>query len=105
MEQEDDDITFEGTVTSYSHVNIKSLRYGATTAHRGKSARYAYIDHRIPVEIQYIFQVEQACGEQPPLVANIAIVRHFQRGDDLPMFPWDLWCAYYLHTSISFILT
>jgi hypothetical protein len=53
----DGDITFDGSVRSYSHVKLKSLRYGAATAHRGKSARYAYIDLRVPVEIQYIFQV------------------------------------------------
>src|ERR1700732_2213079 len=79
------------TVQSYSHVKLKSLQYGAVTAHRGKSARYAYIDLCVPVEIQYILQVRQARNGQPPLVANIALIRRFIRGAALPVFPRDLW--------------
>lgn len=84
---------FEGSVKSYPHMHFKALRYGAGRTHRGKSARYAYIRARIPVEIQYIFRIEQAMAIGPPLIANLALVRPFLRGNDLPQFPWDLWCV------------
>ena len=84
MDQAFGDTTFEGSVKSYSHVKLQSLRYGAATAHRGRSARYAYIHHRRPVEIQ------QAHGDEPPLIANIALVQPFQRGNGIPVFPWEL---------------
>jgi len=85
--------TFTGSVRSYSHMRIKSLRYGAATAHRGKSARYAYINTREPVEIQYIFQAELRREHAPSLLADFALIRKFRRGDDLPRFPWDLWAS------------
>jgi len=91
VDEREGDETFTGSVRSYSHLRIKSQRYGAATAHRGKSARYAYIDVRKPVEIQYIFRAELPREHAPSLVANFALVREFQRGEDLPRFPWDLW--------------
>ena len=96
--------TFDGSVRSYSHVKLKSLRYGAATAHQGKSARYAYLDHRLPVEIQYIFQVRQARDEQAPLITNIALVHQFTRGDDLPVFPWALWYVVISFHSIQALI-
>ena len=91
LDEHEGDETFTGSVRSYSHLRIKSQRYGAATAHRGKSAQYAYIDVRKPVEIQHIFQAELPREHVPSLVANFALVRDFQRGEDLPRFPWDLW--------------
>jgi hypothetical protein len=94
VDEQEGDETFEGSVRSYSHVWIKSQRYGAATAHRGKSARFAYIDIRQPVEIQYIFQAEIRREHAPSLLANFALIRQFRRGEDLPRFPWDLWCVF-----------
>jgi hypothetical protein len=91
MDQAFGDTTFEGSVKSYSHIKLRSLQYGAATAHRGRSARYAYINHHNPVEIQHIFQIQQVHGDEPPLIANIALVRPFQRGNDITIFPWELW--------------
>lgn len=91
VNEHEGDETFGGSIRSYSHIWIKGQRYGAATAHRGKSARYAYVDNRKPVEIQYIFQAEHRREQAPSLLANFALVREFQRGDDLPRFPWDLW--------------
>jgi hypothetical protein len=99
VDKREGDETFTGSVRSYSHLRIKSQHYGAATAHRGKSVRFAYIDNRNPVEIQYIFQAELCREHVPPLLANFALVREFQRGEDLPRFPWDLW--YVLSPSLS----
>ena len=54
-----DSIAFEGTIKSYLHIHLKSLRYGAGTAHRSQSARYVYMGACVSVEIQYIFHVQQ----------------------------------------------
>jgi hypothetical protein len=86
--------TFIGSVRSYLHMRIKSLRYGAATAHRGKFVQYAYINTREPVKIQYIFQAELWQEHMPSLLADFALIRKFQRGDDLPRFLWDLWYIY-----------
>lgn len=93
MQVHETDITFEGSVKSYSHIHLKKIRYGAANTHRGRSARYAYTGHRNPVEIQWLFQVEQIIPDGEPLVANLAVVRHFQRDDNHHTFPWELWCA------------
>lgn len=93
IDNQDGAETFEGSVRSYSHIWIKSQRYGAATAHRGKSARYAYINARQPVEIQHIFRAELPREHGPSLIANFALIREFRRGDDLPRFPWELWCV------------
>jgi hypothetical protein len=81
---------FTGIVKSFSHFWMTKQRYGAATSHRGKSSRYAYIDGRIPVEIQHIFQASQEHDLGEPLVANFAVVRRFLRGNDIPEFPWQL---------------
>jgi hypothetical protein len=88
-------VRFMGDVHSFSHIWLKKQRYGAATATRGQSAKYAYIDARFPVEIQYIFQAEQAhpTSGEAVLVAEFAIVQRFQRDGSLPDFPWALWCA------------
>ena len=77
---------FTRSVQSYSHMQIKSLRYGAPTAHQGKSAQYAYINTHEPVEIQYIFQAELQREHAPLLLADFAFICKFRCGDDLPRF-------------------
>jgi hypothetical protein len=81
---------FTGIVKSFSHFWMTKRRYGAATSHRGKSSRHAYIDVRIPVEIQHIFQVSQEDNLGGTMVANFAVVRRFLRGNDIPEFPWQL---------------
>ncbi|KAJ7791868.1 hypothetical protein B0H14DRAFT_2395259 [Mycena olivaceomarginata] len=44
---------------------------------RGQSAKYAYIDGRIPVEIERIFRVQQKVSEHMIMVAVFAIIRRF----------------------------
>lgn len=48
---------FMGNASSYSHLWLQRLRYGAVTAHQGKYAWYAYINGRQPVEIQWLLHV------------------------------------------------
>ena len=87
-------VRFSGTVDSFPYVLVRKKKYGCANMHRGKSARYAYVDNRIPVEIQYIFRVtQQHLAESPleSLIAEFAVVKKFQRGDDLPNFPWEMW--------------
>lgn len=91
MQVRETDITFEGSVKSYSHIHLKKTRYGAATANRGLSARYAYTGRRNPVEIQRLFQVEQVGPAGGIFVANLAVIRHFQRDDHLHSYPWELW--------------
>jgi hypothetical protein len=79
-----------GHVDSYSVVWIAKCRYGAASTHRGKSARFAYIDGRVPVEIQNIFHVVQERNAASPLTADIVLVRRFACGNNMPDFPWVL---------------
>ncbi|KAG2130249.1 hypothetical protein DEU56DRAFT_757923 [Suillus clintonianus] len=85
---------FMGNASSYSHLWLRRLRYGAVTAHRGKSAQYAYINGHQPVEIQWLLHVshDRTNGDEP-LVANIAIVRCFVPDDRAPDFPWAIWAT------------
>ncbi|KAG1725168.1 uncharacterized protein EDB91DRAFT_1254905 [Suillus paluster] len=86
---------FMGRAKCYSHVWLKKLRYGAATAHRGKSARYAYIHEREPAEIQYLLQVlhDRLDADAEPLIADLAVVWRFISDDDIPDFPWALWAT------------
>ncbi|KAJ7027455.1 hypothetical protein C8F04DRAFT_965220, partial [Mycena alexandri] len=85
--------SFSGDVQSYSHVWVQKRRHGAATEHRGKSAQYAYIDHRVPVQIQHIFHVEEKFMETQTLTANVAIVRRFREDTVVCNFPWALWAV------------
>ena len=81
-----------GNTKFYSHLWISRLRYGAGTLHRGKSARYAYINERQPVEIQHLLSIEhQRQNSMDPLVTHVAIVWDFCQDMDLPDFPWQMW--------------
>jgi hypothetical protein len=81
---------FTGIVKSFSHFWMTKQHYGAATAHRGRSSRYAYMDGRVPVEIQHVFQASQEFHLGEPQVANFAVVQRFLRGNDIPEFPWQL---------------
>jgi hypothetical protein len=84
---------FMGVTTSLSHVFVETLRYGAATHPRGQSARYAYIYGRIPVEIQWILKTEIDYEQRETLSRTVAIVRRFVSDDNVPVFPWDIWCV------------
>ncbi|KAJ6470978.1 hypothetical protein C8R45DRAFT_908494 [Mycena sanguinolenta] len=88
--QADNDISFSGDVESFSHVWVRKERYGAGQEHRGQSARYAYMDGRIPVDIERIFRVQHKVSESLKLVAMFAIVRRLCPCDARIDFPWDL---------------
>ncbi|KAJ6492339.1 hypothetical protein C8R45DRAFT_825736 [Mycena sanguinolenta] len=85
----ENEISFSGDVESFSHVWVRRHRYGAAQEHRGQSAKYAYIDSRIPVEIERIFRVKHKVS-QHTIVATFAIVRRFCSCEAAMDFPWDL---------------
>ncbi|KAJ7715449.1 hypothetical protein B0H16DRAFT_1477341 [Mycena metata] len=85
--------SLSGDVQSYSHGWVHRRRHGAATQHRGQSAQYAYIDHRIPVQIRHIFRVEERFTDTQTLTANLAIVRRFQEDPVIFNFPWALWAT------------
>jgi hypothetical protein len=88
-------VTFLGHVRSYSHVYVDGLRYGAARRTRGFSARYAYIDNREPVQIEYILHAEQALAQPSTetLSTTFAIIRRFVHDEDVPDMPWDVLCV------------
>ncbi|KAI9065736.1 hypothetical protein FKP32DRAFT_1610486 [Trametes sanguinea] len=76
------------SVPTFSHVVVAGIRYGASTAQRGLSSRYAYVDGRQPAEIQRILQVSCTSPEGRILVANLAIIRPFLPSDKAAAMPW-----------------
>ncbi|KAH7917473.1 hypothetical protein BV22DRAFT_1026280 [Leucogyrophana mollusca] len=84
---------FMGLATSHTHVWYQSKRYGASTTHRGRSARFAYIHGRVAAEIQYILRVTHKEPGLLELTTDIAIVRRFHQDDALPHFPWEIWAT------------
>jgi len=88
------DIPFFGKVKSFSHIWVAKRRYGASTANRGQSAKYAFIDGRIPVQIEYIFRWSQV-EEDELFDFKMAVVRRFRTNDTIANidFPWALWYA------------
>jgi hypothetical protein len=86
--------TFMGIVRSHTHVNIDGLRYGAASSNSGHSARFAYMDDRIPIQIERIIHAREPPVQNAPLAADFAIVRRFVQDDDMPEFPWDIWYVF-----------
>jgi len=86
-------VAFTGEVKSYAYLHFYKTRYGAATRHRGFKARFAYIDGRLPVQIEYLFLISQKRRREgrDPLTTTIAIVRRFQKNGYIPDFPWDAW--------------
>ncbi|EIW86692.1 hypothetical protein CONPUDRAFT_148758 [Coniophora puteana RWD-64-598 SS2] len=82
---------FDGAAVSYPYICFQSLRYGAADHFRGESARYAYIDQRVPVEIQYLFHVKLERRYRSTLTATLAVVRRFVAADARIQFPWVMW--------------
>ncbi|TFK63271.1 hypothetical protein BDN72DRAFT_803396 [Pluteus cervinus] len=85
-------VAFNGCAASFSHCFWQERRYGAARSVWGLSAQYAYIGHRIPVRIQYIFQVTQPhySDRFADLVATFAIVQRFLPPEADLRFPWDI---------------
>ncbi|KAI0314173.1 hypothetical protein OF83DRAFT_469510 [Amylostereum chailletii] len=82
---------FVGTAArSFSHALVGGLRFGACTAHRGRGTSYAYMDGRVPVQIQYIIRVTHPRQDTaaPDLQASFAVVRRFVQDPSLPHMPW-----------------
>ncbi|KIK91508.1 hypothetical protein PAXRUDRAFT_797245 [Paxillus rubicundulus Ve08.2h10] len=85
-------ICFMGDVTSFANITVDALWYGAANEPRGRRGRYAYIDGRNAVEIQWIFTITmQSRAHHVPLTTTVAMVRRFVTSVDIPAFPWDLW--------------
>ncbi|KAF7347283.1 hypothetical protein MVEN_01483500 [Mycena venus] len=91
--QEENEISFSGDVDSFSHVWVKKQRYGAGEEHRGQSAKYAYIDCRVPVHIDRIFRAHHKFDEQKKIVVPFAILRRFEPCTTITDFPWDVWAT------------
>lgn len=75
-------------VLSYSHVVVAGLRYGASTAHRGRNYCHAYINGRDAVRIDRICSVSHLTPGGKMLVANIAVVRPFINSEHIAEMPW-----------------
>ncbi|KAJ7158985.1 hypothetical protein C8R43DRAFT_882381 [Mycena crocata] len=91
--ENDNEISFPGDVESFSHLWVKKRRYGAGEEHRGQSAKYAYIDGRVPVRIDHLFRVRHKISEDRKMVTSFAILRRFQPCRERFGFPWDLWAT------------
>lgn len=76
------------SVLSFSHVVVAGRRYGASTAHRGQTHQYAYIEGRQAVQIIRILQILHKDRHDRPLVANVAIVQPFIHSDYAGTMPW-----------------
>ncbi|KAJ7603249.1 hypothetical protein DFH06DRAFT_1114701 [Mycena polygramma] len=87
------EISFSGEVQSFSHLWVKKRRYGAGDEHRGQSAKYAYIDGRVPVHIDHLFRVTQELEQDTQLSASFAIVRRFRPCTTIFNWPWALWAT------------
>ncbi|KAJ7756554.1 hypothetical protein B0H16DRAFT_1538396 [Mycena metata] len=81
---------FNGQVQAFSHIVVNGRRYGAVSQPRGRSAQYAYINDRRPVQIQHILRAVQPQSGGNDRIADFAIVRRFQSDNNIPEFPWDL---------------
>ncbi|KAL1698081.1 hypothetical protein EV121DRAFT_218728 [Schizophyllum commune] len=87
-------ITFFGKVRSFAYLWVNNRRHGAATSSRGTTSRFTYIDNRIPVEVQYLFEAEQAVpSRREPIRNTFAIIKRFLSDQDIVAlsFPWDLW--------------
>jgi len=85
-------VSFLGAVKSFTHVWVSKRRYGAGEYTCGISARYAYIDTRVPVLVDYIFQVSMTHGSNEHTLA-FAVVCKFRTDASMSRmdFPWSLW--------------
>ncbi|KAI1792694.1 hypothetical protein LXA43DRAFT_1130213 [Ganoderma leucocontextum] len=75
-------------VPAYPYVVVAGVRYGASTAHRGRNFQYAYINGRDAVQIDHIFQISHSPAPGQMLVANIAVVRPFIPSSHEAEMPW-----------------
>lgn len=68
--------------------------YSAGRESPEKNSRWAYIGHRVPVEIQYILTVEHVRGEgdaATELTTEFALVRRLVPDDSGFEPPWSMW--------------
>ena len=80
-------------VRSYATANIRGIKYGASTHHRGKKCCYAYIHGRAAAQIEYILSVSVPQEDSPALELNLGIIRRFREVQNAPVMPWSLWCV------------
>lgn len=80
-------------IRSYSTVNVRGIKYGASTHHRGKALSCAFIYSRIPVRINYILSIELANedGQVEPRQLNLALVSRLGSCSEPPQTPWSDW--------------
>ena len=85
-------VSFLGAVKSFTHAWVSKHRYGAGEYSHGKLARYAYIDTRVPILVDYIFQVSVTHGSNEHTLAFAVIQKFMTDASTLRMdFPWSLW--------------
>lgn len=90
----ENEITVSANVESFSHIWVRKLRFGASEEHRGQSAKYGYIDARVPVQIDHLFRVQHEFSADRKISAAFAILRRFQPCTAITDWPWDLWYVY-----------
>lgn len=73
-------------------IAVNGLRYGAASFPQGRRNRYAFVNGRIPVEIQLFLRIthNRHDARLQPLKADIAVVRPFLALQNEPSMPWDL---------------
>jgi hypothetical protein len=92
-------------VRSYATANIRGIKYGPSTHHRGKKCCYAYIHGRAAAQIEYILSVSIPQESSPAIKSNIAIIRRFQEVQNKPLMPWSLWCVNHYNLANKIFLT
>lgn len=99
----------EGTILSskvkaFGNVLVRGVKYGMFRHHRGKGYCYAFINGRIPCQIEYLVQISLSTGEE----SLVALVRRFEGPDEADedwrtgekALPWHDWCVLIMSFSL-----
>jgi hypothetical protein len=81
----------QGAVRNHAYVEHDTFRYGSCLHRSGKNARYGYVQHRQPVQVERVLSIE--LPGQPRMRTICVIVRCFKQPDIWPDFPWSTWCV------------
>ncbi|KAJ7453726.1 hypothetical protein FB451DRAFT_1050117, partial [Mycena latifolia] len=85
-------------VKSFGNVQVRGVKYGMQTHHRGKGYCYGFIEGRIPCRIDYLVEISLASGE----IKQVAIVQRFAALDEeivqdaVKNLPWHHWFLFIL---------
>ncbi|KEP46825.1 transposase family Tnp2 protein [Rhizoctonia solani 123E] len=80
----------KSSTVCYSHFFRYGVRYGSANNHRGRKSQYGYIENRIPVIIQGIYETTvEIQGQEHKFLA--VMVQRFVAPAAEPLFPWAHW--------------